>query len=357
MLGTCTLSLTFLLSFIVTRDLSQGPSDATESPVKDKFSSIKSFAFKSLRKLYGSGEQDEMPEIGGEIKSAIKKMIKSMLQKDVASRVTATDLITSIDGILHNEAYLSFLEQCPGIEQLNLPPVDVVEQLPETEMIEYAPSESVSNSLLGDFTQTDPVTDQQPNRSSFGMSLFEEDEAPKTFYRESPISLDELRRQRMSFGASRRESLLMSPSPSESGRGLKVNLTSMFDTVDNEMECTPMNRKMQRRNARKSFELSPFFEGIYTPNCQILSGGLSPRKRSLSHSPSRRILFGLFDHDHDRYAAVKPVHSLDDKTEEDLDDKKKEDSIDEEDDSDSNDSQEEEGAFDPDTWKPIMLES
>merc|ERR1719334_2513129 len=161
---------------------------------------------------------------------------------------------------------------------------------------DHTHSASHSHPDFPGYDPSNPLTGEQPNRLSFGMSRFEEDEAPKTFYRESTMSWGELRQQRMSLGASRRESLLFSPSPSKSGRGLKLNLTSMFDTAENDIVCTPIHcGKVQRRDARNSLEISPFFQGHRdsTP----IPKGRRDRSRSNSCTPTGPILFGLFDRD------------------------------------------------------------
>jgi len=248
-------------------DFSSLPPYQHEEKDPENTPSVDSWGSGLLRKSHTSTlsvDSDIIKELAvpQSVDSAIKSLIQSMLQKDVAKRLSAEEVISNIDDILRDEQHVLYFDQCPGLNQLKLPPVDVVAQIPaakqgsvevDSDDRRCSSSSPASVSCRGSQSDSCPATADKPNRSCLI------GDAPDTFYHEGHLTLDDVLR-RQSFAAdSVRHSLLTLPSPSTEDQGLQMNLSTVFDSMDRG-GCTPLSSKKKGKRRRDSLEITPFFD-------------------------------------------------------------------------------------------------
>lgn len=246
------------------------------------------FSFEKRSKSCTDLEEPDDADIAQRIDIAIKNVIRSMLQKERSVRPSATEVVYSIDNILDNEQYANYWQQSAGLEELNLPPVEVeLLDFKDPAVKKQSASGCASNSSTAfnseskekrDFMemlmQIEPQTDQKPNRLSLSMSVFDENQAPKVFYRETNFSVDNILNNRHSMAESMRHSMMLSlsPSPRKGGR-TQLNLTSLFDKAQTDY-FSPMKPEVKRSPLRIS------------DICELASPSFSPRKYGRSRSQS-----------------------------------------------------------------------
>jgi len=216
----------------------------------------------------------------------IKAMIRSMLKKEVADRKSAAEIIAAIDQIRLHDAYCEFFSHCPGIKELNLPPVDV-DVVVNTIQPRYTPRRAAGllrSESDGVLMPSEPVTG---DRKRCSLGFYEDEGAPSTFYWESPITLDAmLRRECSEERESRRQSFLFSPSPNkpQADNRLQLNLSTMFDSAYDFK--TPTERKTKNADPRSSLSIHSLFQDLSpTPTPQ----------RFGTVTPIQQIMFGHSD--------------------------------------------------------------